>query len=181
MKLSKEDWLKHGMKVLAEEGFGALKADLMAKSLGVSRGSFYWHFKDLQAFHDALLEDWHTRATQQVIDWLEQTAEGSQRLNLLVQSAWKVSNRLERAMRAWATHSPEIAARLEAIDAQRIDYIAGLLESAGLDPDQARARAFFIASAYLGRIILGDGAFGSVPEKELATIVKLLQSPNSHP
>jgi AcrR family transcriptional regulator len=181
MKLSKEDWLKHGMKVLAEEGFGALKADLMAKSLQVSRGSFYWHFKDLHAFHAALLEDWHTRATQQVIDWLEQTAEGSQRLNLLVQSAWKVSNRLERAMRAWATHSAEIATRLEAIDAQRIDYIAGLLESAGLNPNQARARAFFIASAYLGRIILGDGAFGVVPEKELAAIVKLLQSPTAHP
>ncbi|SFN27976.1 TetR/AcrR family transcriptional regulator [Dokdonella immobilis] len=176
MKLSRGDWLAHGMDVLAKEGFDALKADLLAKSLGVSRGSFYWHFKDIRAFHAALIEEWHQRATQQVIDWLEQGAEESRRLNALVQRAWTVSSRTERAVRAWATHNPEIASRIEAVDTQRIGYIADLLESAGLTPKQARARALFIASAYLGRIVLGDSRSAGLPAKELETIVELLQS-----
>lgn len=176
MKLSREDWLQHGMKTLAEEGFGALKADLLAKSLRVSRGSFYWHFRDLQEFHLALIDEWQSRATQQVIDWIEQAASGDQRLSLLMRRAWGVSNRTERAVRAWATHSPDIAARLEAVDKQRIDYIAGLLKSSGLTPRQARARATFAASAYLGRIVLGDGPSGSMAPKDLDDIVALLQT-----
>jgi AcrR family transcriptional regulator len=176
MKLTRDDWLEHGMKTLAEDGFGALKADLLAKSLKVSRGSFYWHFRDLKEFHRALLDEWHERATQQVIAWLEQTASGTGRLKLLVRAAWTVNNRTERAVRAWATHSPEIARRLEAVDRQRIDYMTSLLRSAGLSPKQARARALFTACAYLGHMVLGAGPFGAIAPKDLDTIVELLQS-----
>ncbi|MBX3699209.1 MAG: TetR/AcrR family transcriptional regulator [Dokdonella sp.] len=176
MKLSREDWLAHGMEVLAEAGFSALKADLLAKSLGVSRGSFYWHFKDLRAFHVALIEEWHQRATEQVIDWLEHGAEESRRLCALVQRAWTASSRTERAVRAWAVHDPEIASRIEAVDTQRIAYITDLLKSAGLTTEQARARAIFIASAYLGRIVLGDERSASLAPKQLEAIVDLLQS-----
>lgn len=176
MKLSREDWLAHGMEVLAEEGSAALKADLLARSLGVSRGSFYWHFKDIREFHLALIEEWQQRATVQVIDWLEQGAEESRRLGALVQRAWTVSSRTERAVRAWATHNAEIASRIEAIDTQRIAYITDLLKAAGLATEQARARALFIASAYLGRIVLGDSRSAGLPAKELETIVELLQS-----
>lgn len=176
MKLTRDDWLEHGMKTLAEDGFGALKADLLAKSLKVSRGSFYWHFRDLKEFHRALLDEWHKRATQQVIAWLEQTASGTERLKLLVRRAWTVNNRTERAVRAWATHSPEIARRLEAVDRQRIDYMTSLLRSAGLSPKQARAHALFIACAYLGHMILGDGPFSAIAPKDLDAIVELLQS-----
>ena len=80
-------------------------------------------------------------------------------------------------MRAWATHSPEIATRLEAVDKQRIDYTASLLRSAGLKPRQARVRAIFVVSAYLGRIVLGDAPSGSMAPKDLDDIVALMQSP----
>ena len=176
MKLGREDWLQHGMKTLAEEGFAALKADLLAKSLNVSRGSFYWHFRDLQEFHGALIEEWQSRVTQQVIDLIEQTASADQRLTLLMRRAWSVSNRTERAVRAWATHSPQIATRLEAVDKQRIDYIARVLKSAGLTATQARSRATFVASAYLGRIVLGDGPYANMTSKDIDDIATLLQS-----
>lgn len=176
MKLTREDWLEHGMKTLAQEGFGALKADLLAKSLNVSRGSFYWHFRDLDAFHRSLLDEWQKSATQQVIERLESTAPGPDRLSLLMRGAWSVSNRTERAVRAWATHTPEIAVRLAAVDKQRIDYIASLMRSSGVTAKLARSRAIFIASAYLGRIVLGDGPFGIIAPKELDEIAALLQS-----
>ena len=66
--------------------------------------------------------------------------------------------------------------RLEAVDKQRIDYIASLLKSTGLTAKQARARATFAASAYLGRIVLGDGPYARMAPRDLDDIVALLQS-----
>src|SRR5580704_10880646 len=57
-QLSARDWLDLGLKVLARSGFAALKAEKLAKMMGVSRGSFYWHFADIAAFHAAILKHW---------------------------------------------------------------------------------------------------------------------------
>ena len=54
-QLSAQDWLDQGLKTLAKNGFTALKAEPLAKAMGVSRGSFYWHFADIGAFHAAIL------------------------------------------------------------------------------------------------------------------------------
>src|SRR5882724_4708075 len=55
-QLSAKDWLDQGLKALARDGFTALKAEPLAKALGVSRGSFYWHFADVEAFHGATID-----------------------------------------------------------------------------------------------------------------------------
>jgi AcrR family transcriptional regulator len=55
-QLSAQDWLNQGLKTLAKSGFTALKAEPLAKAMGVSRGSFYWHFADIGAFQ-LLLEN----------------------------------------------------------------------------------------------------------------------------
>ena len=57
-QLSAQDWIDEGLKALVKSGFTALKAEPLAKALGVSRGSFYWHFKDIDAFHAAILKRW---------------------------------------------------------------------------------------------------------------------------
>jgi AcrR family transcriptional regulator len=66
-QLSAKDWLDQGLKTLAESGFTALKAEPLARAMGVSRGSFYWHFTDIGAFHAALLRHWREIATEQII------------------------------------------------------------------------------------------------------------------
>ncbi len=66
-QLSAKDWLDQGLKTLAERGFTALKAEPLAKALGVSRGSFYWHFDDIGAFHAAILRHWREVAAEQII------------------------------------------------------------------------------------------------------------------
>ena len=55
-QLTAKDWLDQGLKTLAKSGFTALKAEPLAKTMGVSRGSFYWHFADIGAFHAAILK-----------------------------------------------------------------------------------------------------------------------------
>ena len=77
-QLSAKDWLDQGLKTLAESGFTALKAEPLAKAMGVSRGSFYWHFADIGAFHAAILKHWREVAAEQVIANLE-AASGRRR------------------------------------------------------------------------------------------------------
>src|SRR3954467_14580166 len=74
-QLSARDWLDAGLKALARDGFTALKADPLAKAMGVSRGSFYWHFADLGAFHAALLKRWREIAAEKIIADVETDSE----------------------------------------------------------------------------------------------------------
>ena len=63
-QLSAKDWLDQGLRTLAENGFTALKAEPLAKAMGGSRGSFYWHFADVGAFHAAVLDHWRDVAAE---------------------------------------------------------------------------------------------------------------------
>ena len=87
-QLSARDWLDQGLKTLAKNGFTALKADPLAKAMGVSRGSFYWHFADIAAFHAAILKHWREVAAERVIADLEATPEDRDALALLLQRAF---------------------------------------------------------------------------------------------
>ncbi len=66
-RLTAQDWVDFALATLAQEGFHALKADILARRLAVSRGSFYWHFADLDAFHARVIEHWRQTATEAVI------------------------------------------------------------------------------------------------------------------
>src|SRR5260221_4541468 len=137
-QLSAKDWLDQGLKTLAERGFTALKAEPLAKALGVSRGSFYWHFADIGAFHAAILEHWREVAAEQIIADLEAASDNDSPLRLLLRQAFGGRLALENAVRNWANFEPAARAAVQAIDRRRLDYVGTLLEKAGLAADVAR-------------------------------------------
>lgn len=175
VRLTKEDWLDHGLKTLALSGFGALKVDRLAKSLNVSRGSFYWHFRDIAHFHAEILDCWRQRATLQVIESVEQKAIGVLRLNLLMRRAFSANDGLERAVRAWATQSPDAAKTVAMIDRERVGYLAQLFSSSGIATKHASARAAFLYFAYLGRIMVADENIWDLQADEIDGLAELLQ------
>src|ERR1700734_531758 len=67
-------WVNAGLKALAKSGFSALKADTLAHRLGTSRGSFYWHFADVPAFHAAILRSWREIALENIVEDIEAAA-----------------------------------------------------------------------------------------------------------
>lgn len=140
-QLSATDWLDQGLKTLKESGFTALKAEPLAKAMGVSRGSFYWHFADVGAFHAALLKRWREIMTEQIIANLEQSAEDEARINTLLRRAFGDRLTLEVAVRTWATLDPTARAAVQAIDRRRLSYIENLLTASGFLPEIARARS----------------------------------------
>ena len=149
-QLSAKDWLDQGLKALAERGFTALKAEPLAKAMGVSRGSFYWHFADIGAFHAAILKHWREIAAEQVIANLEAVSKHDDPLAVLLRQTFGGRLVLEHAVRTWATVDPLAQSAVQAIDRRRLSYVESLFKRTGLPPDVARARAQIFYWAFLG-------------------------------
>ncbi len=170
-QLSSKDWLDQGLKVLARSGFTALKAEPLAKALGVSRGSFYWHFEDIDAFHVAILNHWRDVAAEQIIVNIEASANHESPLAALLRQAFQGRLGLERAVRTWATVDPAARKAVRAIDRRRLSYLKNLLKSAGHPTRVARARAQIFYWAFLGYALsdkpLSPGRQAAVSEELL--------------
>ena len=147
-QLSADDWIKEGIKTLTKSGFTALKADPLSKAMGVSRGSFYWHFDDLGAFHAAVLRRWREIAAEEIIAGVE--ADSDEPVRALLRRTFGARLDLERAVRNWAAFDGAAQAAVRAIDRRRLDYIEALLEKRGLDAETAEARAQILYWTFLG-------------------------------
>jgi len=152
-QLSAQDWLDQGLKTLAASGFTALKAEPLAKAMGVSRGSFYWHFADIAAFHAAILKYWRQVAAEEIIADVEATADGESPMPLLLRQAFSGKPALERAVRSWAMVDSGARSSVQAIDRRRLDYLKSLLRDAGFSDETAQARAQILYWAYLGSVL----------------------------
>jgi AcrR family transcriptional regulator len=149
-QLSARDWLDRGLRTLATQGFSALKAEPLAKAMGVSRGSFYWHFADIDAFHAAILKAWREVAAEAIISDVEAASAGDDPLVVLLRRVFSEKLALERAVRNWAAFNAAARGAVQAIDRRRLDYIEGLMEARGVAPEMAQARAQILYWAFLG-------------------------------
>lgn len=149
-QLTAKDWLDQGLKTLADQGFTALKAEPLSRAMGVSRGSFYWHFADIAAYHAAILSHWRDVAAEQIIANVEAGAKHDNPLALLLRRVFGERLTLERAVRTWASVDAKARAAVQAIDRRRLGYVENLLMQSGLPADKARARAQILYWAFLG-------------------------------
>ncbi|SPH22365.1 hypothetical protein ASD8599_03108 [Ascidiaceihabitans donghaensis] len=152
-RLSKQDWLIHGFDVLRSEGHTGLKADRMVKALGVSRGSFYWHFDDIKSFHAALIAAWRVQINEQVIAQLSQLPDAKDQIKALMVRVFTMSRPLERGIRIWAGVDPLVFQTLADVDGIRQSYAQALLQTIGLPPAIAQSRAQMMMWAYVGHAL----------------------------
>jgi len=171
-QLSARDWLDEGLKTLARSGFTALKAEPLAKAMGVSRGSFYWHFADIGAFHAAILKHWRDVAAEQIIANLEAASNDDNPIPLLLRQAFGGRLALENAVRTWATLDPAARAAVQAIDRRRLGYVEKLLRQSGLSTDVTNARAQILYWAFLGFAVSDQPLSGT---KQAAVLDELLR------
>ena len=167
-RLTKSDWIDHGLQTLANRGPGALKIGAMAAELNVSRGSFYWHFRDIADFRSQLLESWKDWTTQRIIRELEADHDDPDRLKSLLSRAFagepktdRSIRSLDKALRAWAIDDDNVAAVVASVDADRMAYISKLLEETGVESQKSAHRAAFLYWAYLGQPIVMDAGLSS--------------------
>jgi AcrR family transcriptional regulator len=157
-------WIEAAFDALAEGGIDAVRVDPLAKRLGVTRGSFYWHFTDRAALHQAMLRQWRERASYQIVSRIERNAEtGGERLKRLLALPYSSERSargaaIELAIRLWSRRDKQAAKAVRHIDRVRLDYFTRLLQEHGVAPEDARKRAFLFYAALMAEaFIVTDG------------------------
>lgn len=152
-RLTQEDWLMAGFRALTEHGPSALKAETLARQMGTTKGSFYWHFKDVPDFHAALLDMWETRAVTEIIALIDGSDAPDTRLpHLLTVAATGApveagGTQLEPAIRAWARGHSQAQATVERIDTRRRAYLDQLCAA---NPDMPVSAGQTLYAAFVG-------------------------------
>ncbi len=174
-RLTKTDWIRQGLRTLATDGANALKVGPMSTALKVSRGSFYWHFRDIADFRSQLLRSWQERSTDQVIRELEAQNAEPGRLKHLLKLALATKRGLDRAIRSWAAEDEDVAKVVAAVDDRRVAYIARMLVASGVESRQAHPRAAFMYWAYLGQTMVMDPRHSSLSPAAIDDISDLFE------
>jgi AcrR family transcriptional regulator len=174
-RLTKSDWISHGLATLAKDGANALKVGPMADGLKVSRGSFYWHFRDIADFRAELLQAWQEQATDRVIRDLEARKDRPDRLKQLMRRAFADERSLDRAIRSWAAEDRAVAAIVASVDGRRVAYIAKMLAAVGVEGQKALRRAAFLYWAYLGQPMVMEPRHATIAAAALDDIGDLFE------
>jgi AcrR family transcriptional regulator len=148
--LQPDDWIRAAFARLSSEGIDAVRVELLARDLGVSKGSFYWHFQD----REELLAKTFDRWEKEEIDWLDETVitpKAAVRWARFVHHCTDPQlARLEGAMRTWSRRDERIAARITAIEKKRTAHIASVLRAIGFAAPAAESWAEIALLVYLG-------------------------------
>lgn len=169
-------WIEAALDALAEGGIEAVRVDPLAKKLGVTRGSFYWHFKDRDALHQAMLRTWRERASYSVYNRVERTAEtAGERLKRLLALPYSSPRSargaaIELAIRLWARRDKAAAKAVRHIDRTRLRYFETLLKEHQVH--DARTRAYLFYATLMAEAFITD------PQSDrLDELVRVLLAP----
>lgn len=174
-RLAKQDWILHGFDVLRIEGHMGLKADRMVKALGVSRGSFYWHFGDIQTFHAELVLAWREQINKEVIAQLQLMADTKDQIRVLIERVFTMSRPLERGMRVWAGTDPMVNRAVREVDDLRRAYVYDIFLGLGLPKPIAESRAQMMMWAYVGHALSDEEVVD--PAARAADFTHILTTP----
>lgn len=155
---STQEWVDIARHALIDEGIVGVKIDRLAKIAGVTRGGFYWRFKNHQELLDTLLEDWRARNTQPILDVLAAPGTVNDRLTRLANLyifEQGFSPAYDRAVRAWANLSEKVEKVVQEVDAIRIEAIRQAFVDDGYDNHDAMIRARIIYFHQVGYYATG--------------------------
>lgn len=139
-RITRDDWIAEGFRVLVSEGDGALTVDHLCTRLDRSKGSFYHHFDGRPGFVRDLLETWERQATDRLIETGQSDAPVEDRLRAVNRQASELKNSgLERAIRGWAAREPEAARVQDRVDRRRLAFLEELCAER-MGPGEAASR-----------------------------------------
>lgn len=158
-RLSRHDWLSLSIDVLSQEGGAKLNIDHVCHELGVTKGSFYAHFKNRSDFIEKFVIYWAETYTQSVIDGMNEFENSTAEMRLLALMRFLHRNRSGRydfAIRAWAAQEPLVAKAVRKVDGQRFKYIGQIFHEMGFRGAELdlRTRTFVVFHSAVGSIRL---------------------------
>ena len=157
--LDRDEWIAGAIDALADEGIAGMRVEALAKRFGVTKGSFYWHFKDRQDLVDAVLQAWKDGRVHDIDKQLS-AAAGREREQLLQIIDVYGSNRhrkgiaIELALRDWARHDAQAGAIVEAVDRYRLESASRLFIANGFSDEEAKGRSLLLYAYVFGQSLM---------------------------
>jgi AcrR family transcriptional regulator len=162
--LTASDWAEAALQLIAEKGLRALTVTALASRLGVTKGSFYWHFQSRSELLRAALARWEQGATSAAIKGLEAITDARRRLELMLDAASQPPRaRSLYAALAEAAEDPVVRDVLNRVASERIAYLETCYRTLGLSPAMAKSHAVFAYAAYRGLLQLAHEAPAALP------------------
>lgn len=161
-QLDRGEWIAAAIETLADEGMAGLRVEALAKRCGVTKGSFYWHFKDRQDLIGAVLQAWREGRIRD-IDKQSEAAPGREREQLLriIDVYGGNHNRkgiaIELAVRDWARRDAPASAIVDAVDGHRLERARQLFVASGLPESEARNRSLLLYAYVFGHSLMACG------------------------
>ncbi|MFC4124186.1 TetR/AcrR family transcriptional regulator [Nocardia rhizosphaerae] len=173
-------WIEEGLQVLATSGVDAVRVEVLAKRIGVTKGGFYGYFADRDALLEALLDAWESEAVDQVLARVEHAGVDPKTKARLAGLLTFSSNRLlpiDLAIRAWARVDDAVAARLRRVDNSRMALLRETIGEFCDDPDEVEARGLLAFCAVIGSHFLAADHEGRTRVEVLSRAADLLFAP----
>ena len=162
--LTASDWAEAALQLVAEKGLKALTVGALAARLGVTKGSFYWHFQSRAELLAAALARWEQRATTENVTVLEAMPDPRRRLELILAASTEPPrSRSLYAALAEAADDPIVRRVLNRVASMRVEYLERCYGALGSSLAQARAQAVLAYAAYRGLLQLAHEAPATLP------------------
>jgi AcrR family transcriptional regulator len=171
----KSQWTQAALEALRKGGVAGVRVERLAEDLGITKGSFYWHFRGRGELLEALLEFWAREMTEAEFERISQVKGGlARRLATLAEDVLETGvGRYDPAVRAWARSDRKVAAAVAQVDRRRVRALTGFFEEGGFTPAEARTRARLFYTFLLGEPQVRAPAREAA---ELARMVSILAS-----
>ena len=139
--MTPHDYFGAGHALLADGGIQAVTIANVCAQLGTTKGSFYHHFRNVEDFHERLLDDWYTEHVARRKAVVDAETDPRRRLDALRRFGVDRRHDTEAAIRAWARSSPRAAEVQRRIDNNRRAYLADTCRALGIDGEHAESFA----------------------------------------
>ncbi|MEU8135756.1 TetR/AcrR family transcriptional regulator [Streptodolium elevatio] len=153
----RDRWVEEGLHALAAGGPDAVRIEVLAKRLGVTKGGFYGYFADRDALLEAVLDTWERESTDEVIDRVEREG-GDPKAKIQRAGALTFSDDrllpLDLAIRDWARRDDAVAERLRRVDNRRMELLREMIGTFCSDPDEVEARSLIAFCVAIGQHFL---------------------------
>jgi AcrR family transcriptional regulator len=152
--LSRKDWIDFALQKLSKEGIDKVTVAALARDLKVTKGSFYWHFKDREDLLKAMLVRWEKTGSEVVFNEVKRVGGDAKcrlkHMSDIIFKRYGDQLNFELALREWGRKDPKIRYIIAQEDERRMDYMRGLFAEIYADPKIAEAKAWLLFSLYVG-------------------------------
>jgi len=157
LRTPRASWIEQGLRALASGGPDVVRVETLAKALGVSKGGFYWHFRDRRALLEAMLDSWEETLVDQAIETAERGGgSGRTRLRRLFVAAGERDDilSLELSVRDWARRDAAVAERVSRVDNRRLAYLRPLFAEFCDDAADVEGRCLLVLTLFVGESLV---------------------------